>query len=187
MSVTSAQIRMARAALDWTVRDLAKAAGLHRNTITNIERGRGGDPATLTIIEITMTKAGIEFTEEGNGRRGVRLHPVERISERARIEPGSEDYIHAELMSTQYVGAMTPAQCRSARALLAMTQPELARAAGVGLSTIVDFERQRRRVSPGAAQAIRLALEAHGIQLIDEDGGGPGVRLRKPQRGKGHK
>jgi DNA-binding transcriptional regulator YiaG len=98
----------------------------------------------------------------------------------------SKDSIHAEPISTQYV-EMTPSQCRSARALLAMTQPKLARAAGVGLSTIVDFERQRRWVSPEAAQAIRLALEAAGIQFIDEDGGGPGVRLRKPQRGKGHK
>ena len=40
MAVTSAQLRMARAALNWTVRDLAAATGLHRNTITNIEVGR---------------------------------------------------------------------------------------------------------------------------------------------------
>jgi DNA-binding XRE family transcriptional regulator len=39
MAVTSAQVRMARAALNWTVRDLAEAARLHRNTITNIETG----------------------------------------------------------------------------------------------------------------------------------------------------
>ena len=45
MPVTSAQVRMARAALDWTVRDLAKAAGVHRNTINNVEVGRyAGDP-----------------------------------------------------------------------------------------------------------------------------------------------
>jgi hypothetical protein len=40
MAMTSAQVRMARAALNWTVRDLAEAAGLHRNIITNIEVGR---------------------------------------------------------------------------------------------------------------------------------------------------
>jgi transcriptional regulator with XRE-family HTH domain len=72
MPVTSAQIRMARAALNWTVRDLAEATGLHRNTINNIEVGRyAGDPASLALIETVLTRAGAEFT---NGNRpGVRL------------------------------------------------------------------------------------------------------------------
>jgi transcriptional regulator with XRE-family HTH domain len=63
---------MARAALNWTVRDLAKATGLHRNTINNIEVGRyAGDPESLAVIERVLTRAGIEFT---NGNRpGVRL------------------------------------------------------------------------------------------------------------------
>jgi transcriptional regulator with XRE-family HTH domain len=72
MPVTSAQIRMARAALNWTVRDLAEATGLHRNTINNIEVGRyAGDPESLVVIETVLTRAGVEFT---NGNRpGVRL------------------------------------------------------------------------------------------------------------------
>jgi hypothetical protein len=32
--------------------------------------------------------------------------------------------------------------------------------------------------------ALRKALEAAGIEFIDENGGGPGVRLRKRQRKK---
>jgi len=65
---------MARAALNWTVRDLAGATGLHRNTITNIEVGRyGGDPETLTAIEAVLQRAGIEFIEENGGGAGVRL------------------------------------------------------------------------------------------------------------------
>jgi hypothetical protein len=54
----------------------------------------------------------------------------------------------------------------------------------LGLSTIVDFEGSRRRVSSEAAQAIREALELAGIEFIDENGGGPGVRLRKRHRSK---
>jgi hypothetical protein len=61
-----------------------------------------------------------------------------------------------------------------------MTQPELARAASLGLSTVVDFERRRREVSEEAIKAMRRALEAAGIEFIDENGGGPGVRLKKP-------
>jgi transcriptional regulator with XRE-family HTH domain len=73
---------MARAALDWTVRDLAEAAGLHRNTITNIEVGRYvGDPATLATIEKVLTAAGVEFIDENGGGPGVRLRKLLRKGE----------------------------------------------------------------------------------------------------------
>jgi len=65
-----------------------------------------------------------------------------------------------------------------------MTQPELASKTGLGLSTVVDFEKSRRRVSDEAIQAIRNALEAAGIEFIEENGGGPGVRLTKRHRSK---
>jgi transcriptional regulator with XRE-family HTH domain len=72
--VTSAQLRMARAALNWTVRELAEATGLHRNTITNIEVGRyAGDQKSLEKIEAVLRKAGIEFINENGGGPGVRL------------------------------------------------------------------------------------------------------------------
>jgi transcriptional regulator with XRE-family HTH domain len=82
-------------------------------------------------------------------------------------------------MSTENVDRITAGQCRGARALLDMTQPKLASVARLGLSTIVDFERARRPVSIEAIQAIRSALEHAGVEFIDENGGGPGVRLRK--------
>jgi len=74
---------------------------------------------------------------------------------------------------------MSPAQCRAGRALLEMTQSELARLAGLGLSTIVDFEKQRRLVSTEAVTAILDALRLAGVEFIEENGGGPGVRMRR--------
>ena len=72
--MTSAQVRMARAALNWTVRDLAAATGLHRNTITNIEVGRyAGDPATLNLIREVLIREGVVFIDENGGGPGVRL------------------------------------------------------------------------------------------------------------------
>jgi transcriptional regulator with XRE-family HTH domain len=62
---------------------------------------------------------------------------------------------------------LTPAQCRAARALLDWSQPELAKAAGIGLSTVVDFERSRRVVATESVDAIRSAIEAAGVRLID--------------------
>lgn len=79
---------------------------------------------------------------------------------------------------------MSPSQCRGARALLDLTQPQLAKAAQVGLSTVVDFERERRSVSQDAVERMQQALEAAGLDFIDENGGGPGVRLQKPIRRK---
>ena len=59
---------MARAALNWTVRELAEATGLHRNTITNIEVGRyTGDQKSLERIELVLKKAGVEFIDENGG------------------------------------------------------------------------------------------------------------------------
>jgi transcriptional regulator with XRE-family HTH domain len=73
-------------------------------------------------------------------------------------------------------------QCRAARALLDITQPELAKAAGLGLSTIVDFEKISARwhdVSRTAVHAMREALEKAWIQFIAKNGGRPGVRLKQ--------
>lgn len=62
-----------------------------------------------------------------------------------------------------------------------ITQPELAKLAGLSLSTVVDFEKERRQVSVSAVETIQRALHRAGIEFIDENGGGPGVRLRKQQ------
>lgn len=74
--------------------------------------------------------------------------------------------------------AMTPAQCRAARSLLDLTQTQLSVVARVGLSTVVDFEKQRRTVSEEAMLQLKTALERAGVEFIDENGGGPGVRLK---------
>ncbi|WP_346657595.1 helix-turn-helix transcriptional regulator [Bradyrhizobium sp. 149] len=81
---------------------------------------------------------------------------------------------------------MSPSQCRAARALLDMTQPRLATLAGIGLSTVVDFEKQRRVVSDDAIRKMQEALESSGVVLIPENGGGFGVRLCKPAGKSGY-
>ena len=87
-------------------------------------------------------------------------------------------------MSTKIVEQISPAQCRAGRALLEITQTQLAASAALGLSTVVDYEKERRQVSPESVEAIRRALVRAGVEFIDENGGGPGVRLRKRQRAK---
>ena len=74
------------------------------------------------------------------------------------------------------------AQMRAARALLRWTALDLATAAKVGVATIRRVEVIDGEISATAANqaAIRRALEAAGVVFIDENGGGAGVRLRKP-------
>jgi len=71
--VTSAQIRAARALLNWTVRDLAVHAGVHRNTITRAETDATGPGHATASIRAALESAGVEFISENGGGAGVRL------------------------------------------------------------------------------------------------------------------
>jgi transcriptional regulator with XRE-family HTH domain len=75
-----------------------------------------------------------------------------------------------------------PSQCRAARALIECSQAELAARAKVGLSTVRNFESGKTVPVTNNLDAIRRALEAAGVEFIDENGGGPGVRIRKKHR-----
>jgi transcriptional regulator with XRE-family HTH domain len=73
MTVTGAQVRMARSALKWTVQELAAHAGISKNTVVSVEAD--GDPhgATLAAIQAALEKGGVEFIAENGGGPGVRL------------------------------------------------------------------------------------------------------------------
>jgi transcriptional regulator with XRE-family HTH domain len=65
---------------------------------------------------------------------------------------------------------MSPEQCRAARGWLGWTQQELARRAGVGLSTVRDFEKGERKPIANNLAAIRRAIESAGVELrFDEN------------------
>ena len=61
---------------------------------------------------------------------------------------------------------LTTKHVRAARALLAWSQQDLAKAAGVATSTVADFERGQRTPVANNAQAIRAALEGAGIRFL---------------------
>jgi transcriptional regulator with XRE-family HTH domain len=76
---------------------------------------------------------------------------------------------------------MSPEQCRAARAWLNWTQQELARRAGVGLSTVRDFEKGERTPIPNNLAAIRRVIEAAGVSLTFEASGKPtGIAVNDP-------
>lgn len=74
----------------------------------------------------------------------------------------------------------TPEQIRAARALLGMTQPQVAGVSGVSSMTVKRAEGSGKpAASAEAVAAIRTALEAAGVVFLPENGNGPGVALRK--------
>jgi transcriptional regulator with XRE-family HTH domain len=62
-----------------------------------------------------------------------------------------------------------------------MEQDELAASAGIARATVIDFERGHRAPRTSTVAGLRAALERAGIQFIDPNGGGPGVRLRRAE------
>ena len=79
---------------------------------------------------------------------------------------------------------ITPAQCRAARGLLDWSQQHLADRASVGVVTVRQVEGGLTEPRRATLDVIRRAFETAGVEFIDENGGGPGVRLKKRQRTK---
>jgi ribosome-binding protein aMBF1 (putative translation factor) len=74
---------------------------------------------------------------------------------------------------------ITRIQCKMARVALGWNAATLAKAAQVGVATVNRFEAGSGANIPSTLAAMERALEAAGVEFIDENGGGAGVRLRK--------
>jgi transcriptional regulator with XRE-family HTH domain len=81
---------------------------------------------------------------------------------------------------------LTSAQIRAARALLRWSAEDLARETALSVATIrrAELAEDETSMTTANGMAVRDALESAGVEFIDENGGGPGVRLRKRLRPK---
>ena len=82
---------------------------------------------------------------------------------------------------------ISPEQCRAARALLDWSQDQLSKKASVGIVTVRQLEAGTHEPRRATLDVIRRALVDAGVEFIDENGGGPGVRLRKAAKDKRRK
>jgi hypothetical protein len=82
---------------------------------------------------------------------------------------------------------LTSAQIRAARALIRWSALQLAKETAVGVTTIrrAELTASATKLTRVNDQAIRRVLEAAGVEFIDENGGGSGVRLRNRRRKEG--
>ncbi len=76
MPLSGKQIRMARAALEWSVQELSNVSSVSTSTIKRIEASGSemqATPANLKLIRQTLEAAGVEFIGGAGDGPGVRL------------------------------------------------------------------------------------------------------------------
>ncbi|MCP9232294.1 helix-turn-helix transcriptional regulator [Mesorhizobium sp. LMG 17147] len=71
--MNAVQCKMARVALGWGTRDLARNTGVSPDTVARFERGEQLKDSTVAALRVTFEAAGIEFIPENGGGPGVRL------------------------------------------------------------------------------------------------------------------
>jgi transcriptional regulator with XRE-family HTH domain len=77
--ITRLQVRMARTALGWGVRDLARKAGVSPTTVTRFENGAHTRVDTVALLQEVLERAGIIFVPADEvGGAGVRLREPRR-------------------------------------------------------------------------------------------------------------
>ena len=158
--MSPAKVRTARALLGMTQGELAKLAGVSQGYLCRYEKtGFVSDRPWRSFDRVAAICAVLEAA-------GIDFEDHDRLSLVPKMEP------------------ITPAQVRQARQLLGLTQQSLAVSARVALGYISSFERTGRVPAPKSGgpsrlTAIRAALEAAGVEFIEQNGGGTGVRLRK--------
>src|SRR5262249_55776119 len=85
------------------------------------------------------------------------------------------------MKSTPKIRPLTSSQVRAARGLLRWSAEELAREVALGLATIrrAVVSHDKSSITEANDLAVRQSFENAGVEFIDENGGGLGVRLRK--------
>lgn len=64
---------MARAALGWGIRDLAREAEIAVSTVSRFEAGENINLSSLTAMKAALEAGGVMFIPENGGGPGVRL------------------------------------------------------------------------------------------------------------------
>lgn len=110
--MNSENIRMGRAALNWSLDQLAKESGVHRNTIANIETGKSaGAPATVAAIRRTLETFGVIFSDVGDGNMGNTLRRFQvgdlvRFRAQSRVPDSYRNDIGERIIGTDELGTV---------------------------------------------------------------------------------
>ena len=163
-AMTPDQLRAARALLGWSRTQLGLRSDTSAYMVRKFEltgevarvHGRPDSIDPLDTIRVTLEAAGVEFTnKEASGGAATMTTPI------------------------------TPGQVKAARKLLEWSRTQLGLCSGTSVHVVQAFEQTGqvaklygRTEQMNTVAAIRVTLEAAGIEFTDGDA--PGARLRKP-------
>jgi DNA-binding XRE family transcriptional regulator len=153
-----------------------RASGLQRHSGLLDERCEAGGVGTAN----DQDKAGqglADVFKEGSVLVVHGAHLLHTVAKSLRCIDNGLRFRYVQAKSDR-VAKMTPQQCKMARAALGLGVRELAEMADVSTNTITRLEAGEDLKSRTVA-AIQAALEKAGAEFIPENGGGPGVRMRK--------
>jgi transcriptional regulator with XRE-family HTH domain len=91
-SIVPVQCWMARTALGWGVRDLARAAEVSPDTVTRFERGDALKEITVEVIRRTLERAGVIFIDADDGGPGARLKASGEVA--SKVPPPTSNEYH---------------------------------------------------------------------------------------------
>jgi transcriptional regulator with XRE-family HTH domain len=95
VQMKAVQLKMARAAVGWGVRELAEKAGVTANTVTRIENGADAKQSTMDALQRALESAGVEFTN--GGQPGVRMKKAGGSEHAARLQRQQMTYHLTEM------------------------------------------------------------------------------------------
>lgn len=98
-------------------------------------------------------------------------------------------FVNRNSIKLEMLVLVTTRQIKAARALLAWSQADLAKRSGISEPTVARLESVDGELGgrEETTQKIRQAIEVAGIEFIQENGGGPGVRLLRTKRNSARK
>ena len=163
------QCKMARVAVGWGMRDLARVANVSMDTVIRLERGESMKEATIERLRITLNAAGIEF-DDGDAP-GVRLR---RVSERSEQQPDldvTSSVLPADAPRRQDGGL--PVRLQRLRASYGerigrrLSQPKFAALLGISTAQYGTYERGTCEPSPAILVALRRLTGVSLDELLD--------------------
>ncbi len=159
--ITAIQLKMARAAKGWGVRDLASRAGVNPNTVSRIENGKNATEPVLNRIKTAFSDAGVVFFQEGGGY-GVQVLPeidgwlVNLAEGWARSDQAVVSFWH-DADGTRSIGPIAPARDNLSKA-------EYTKLGNAAMNAVSKALRQADAPSSSATadklRMLRAAIEA---------------------------
>lgn len=192
--ITGAQIRAARALLNWSINQLAASAKVTRSTIRNAERSDAApalQASKMASIIMALQGGGVCFFSRQHGAfaHGVGLvadlpQPTDHVEPQPFSLMKEHRPFHEQPRGglLEWERRLSVRQVKAARSMLGWSQTDLAHACSVSAPTVKALEANPGMLGgkPQTARAIRDALERAGIEFQPEaEKTGEGVRLRK--------